>query len=148
LLGFTLTSEHDDTAANGEGETGRPSQTLYNDNDSVLTLAKPRGPDFITLSMSSDVSFSQADTRASDNTSITSRTSTVTMETVNAIETRLTALTTHMHNSDRKMNKLMDLIINKARGQASLTTFQNCTTDTSSNDEAGEGTAPLSGNVQ
>jgi hypothetical protein len=146
LLGFTLNSEREETAAQEGTDAERPIQTLYHGSDSVSTLAKPRGSSFTSPSVSNNVSFTQVDTRSSDNTSVTSGTSTVTWETVNAMETRLTALTTHLHNSDRKMDKLMDLIINKARGQASSATSQSCTTD-GSNDKAGEGTVPVSGNV-
>lgn len=147
LLGFTLTNELVDTAAEG-AEESRPTQVLYNDTDSVSTLAKPRGTHLTPHSVTNDVSFTRADTRVSDNTSVTSSTSTVTMETVNAIETRLTALSTHMYNSDRKMDKLMEYFLsNNARGQgASSATTQSGTTD-SGHSKAGEGSPPISGGV-
>lgn len=112
LLGFTLNSEHD--------------------SNSLSTLTNSGGPSFITPAKSNNVVFTRSDTRSSENASVTSGNSTVTMDTINTIETRLTALSTHMHNSDRKIIKLMKyLITTNARGQASSTTTQIGTTDSS-----------------
>jgi hypothetical protein len=149
LLGFTFNNE---TAEELEvqGESTRPSaanQQLYNDSDSVSTLAKPGTSNFLTPSINNNISFARADNRSNDNTSITSNASTVTMETVSMmIESKISTLTTHVQNNEKKFDELMNYLRSTNGGHPSSATIQNCTSN-NSNDKAGEDSS-VSGNVQ
>jgi mitochondrial fission protein ELM1 len=89
-----------------------------------------------------------SDPRSSDNTSVTSTTSTVTMETVNTIiKNKLTAITAHIWNNDRKFDELMNILkSNSVRGQDSSANSQICTSAVGLF-KAGEDTVSVSSNV-
>jgi hypothetical protein len=150
LLGFTLNSnqieEQDNEVANEVWSTQPPA--LYNDSDSVSTLAKPGSTSFVSPPLTSSVSFARSDPRSLDNTSITSGTSTVTMDTITTMDNKISVLTIHMQNSDRKFDELMKyLMTTNARGQVSSSITQTGTAD-SGNQEAGDDSTLISGNVQ
>ncbi len=148
LLGFSLNSNQIDELDNINEQEVRPahSAALYNDSDSVSTLAKPGGT-FLTPPLRSNVSFSRTEQRSTDNTSVTSRTSTVTMDTIATMDNKISALTTHMINNDKKFDQIMKyLMTTKAGGQASSAIPQIGTTD-NGNLEAGDDSASISGRV-
>jgi hypothetical protein len=148
LLGFSLNSNQIDELDNKVDNEMRPVQsaTLYNDSDSVSTLAKPGGS-FITPPLTSNVSFARRAPRSTDNTSITSSISTVTMDTIATMDNKISALTTHMLNNDKKFDEIMKyLMTNNAGGQASSTIPQIGTTD-NGNLEAGDDSVSISGSV-
>lgn len=149
LLGFAFDKTVVEETENETGtERPQPPQTLYPDNDSVSTLAKPRVA-YMTPVVHQNISTARTEARSSDNTSVTSATSTVTMETVNSIiETKLTAITAHIRNNDRKFDELMSILkTNNARGQASSTNSQTCTAAVGLS-EAGEDSESVSSGVQ
>jgi hypothetical protein len=141
LLGFNFNTEE---AENHQSQTepGRPTtveQTLYNDSDSVSTLANPGTTSFITPTMTNNISFARRnDSRSNDNTSVTSNTSTVTMETVSMmIESKISTLTTHVQNNEKKFDELMKYIRTTTGGNSSSAIIQSGTTN-NSNHDAGE----------
>jgi hypothetical protein len=107
LLGFSFSMAQEEEQINST----RPDcpQALHNDNNSVLTLAKP-GTSVITPSMSTNVNIPRYDKRSNDNTSVTSGTSTVTMDTIHSIENRLSSLTTQLHNNGSLRGKCIECI--------------------------------------
>jgi hypothetical protein len=120
---------------------------LYNDSDSVSTLAKPGQASFINPPVNNSLSFSRFDNRSNANTSVTSRTSTVTMETIGTIENRLTTLTTHIQRTDKKFDDIMNyLIASNSGGNTSSATTQHGTA-ASGNIETGRETPSISGRV-
>jgi hypothetical protein len=147
LLGFSFTT---DAATEGDVQTEavtRPSETvLYNDSDSVSTLAKPGAASFLTPSFNNNVSFSRSDTRSNDNTSITSNTSAITMETISTMEKSISALTTHVQKNDQKFDEIMSYLRSTHRGPASSAINQDCA-PVNSNLAAGEDSS-VSGHVQ
>jgi hypothetical protein len=145
LLGFSFTLANDKEGDSAEAT--RPSEpALYNDSDSVSTLAKPGTSSFLSPSFTNNVSFDRADTRSNDNTSITSNTSAVTMETISTIEKNISALTTHVKNNDHKFNELMNYLRTTHGGPVSSATTQDCAPDRSTT-AAGEDSS-VSGQVQ
>jgi hypothetical protein len=127
LLGFSFTT---DAATDGDVQTEevtRPSETvLYNDSDSVSTLAKPGAASFLTPSFNNNVSFSRSDTRSNDSMSITSNTSAITMETISTMEKSISALTTHVQKNDQKFDEIMSYLRSTHRGPASSAINQDC----------------------
>jgi hypothetical protein len=63
LLGFSFDNDNDNEHSNGPNEDVRPEPALplYNDSDSVSTLANPGRASFITPSMNRHVSISRSD---------------------------------------------------------------------------------------
>jgi hypothetical protein len=140
LLGFNLNIDEAETNQS-QTEPGRPTtvdQTLYNDSDSVSTLANPGTTSFITPTLTNNISFARNDSRSNDNTSVTSNTSTVTMETVSMmIESKISTLTTHVQNNEKKFDELMKYIRTTTGGNSSSAIIQSGTTN-NSNHAAGE----------
>jgi hypothetical protein len=69
------------------------------------------------------------------------------METVSMmIESKISTLTTHVKNNEKKFDELMTYLRSTNGGQPSSTAIQNCTPN-NSNNEAGEASS-VSGNVQ
>lgn len=104
LLGFSFSTAPDEDQVTNT----RPDQpqALYNDRDSVSTLAKP-GTSVITPSLSNNVDFSCFKPKSSDNTLVSSGMSMVTMDTIHSIEHRLLSLTIHLHNYDKRIEEIM-----------------------------------------
>jgi hypothetical protein len=135
LLGFSFS-----TAIEEDQPTlTRPDQpqALFNDSNSVSTLAKP-GTSVITPAISNNINFSRFEPRSSDNTSVTSSMSTVTMDTVHSIENRLSSLTTQLHNNDKKFEEIMQFLrASQAGGNISSAT-STIGTSQSGQPEAGD----------
>jgi hypothetical protein len=148
LLGFALDANEEDNESNADVERPTRPQPLYHDNDSVSTLAKPGKTSYIRPTLTTNVSFTRNEPRSSDNTSVTSGTSTVTMDTVNSIiDTRFTEITAHIRNNEKKFDALMEILrTQNAGGQASSPDSQTSTTEASSS-KAGEDNASISGRV-
>ncbi len=84
--------------------------------------------------------------RSIDNTSVTSGTSTVTMETIHSIEHKISSLTNHLNNNDKKFDEMMQLLRQTiSGGQAPPSTTTNSTSN-GGQSEAGDNTF-VSGNV-
>jgi hypothetical protein len=147
LLGFSFTINPDEPQTPHNEARPSQEQPLYNDSDSVSTLAKPGQASFITPSAAHNQSFSRIDTRSNDNTSVTSGTSTVTMETISTIENRLTTLTTHIQRTDKKFDDIMNYLISSNSGGSSTSATNQHGTAASGNSEAGEDTPSISGRV-
>jgi hypothetical protein len=146
LLGFSFTINPDE-AQSDQPDRPPTAVPLYNDSDSVSTFAKPGGTTFLTPSARNNDNYLRSDIRSHDNTSVTSSTSTVTIETINNMENSISALTTHVLNSDKKFEELMTYLrSNKAGGQASSTINQSGI-PANSNIEAGEDSQSISGKV-
>jgi hypothetical protein len=122
LLGFSFSTAQEEV----QNESTRPDrpQALYHDDDSVSTLAKP-GSSVITPSMTTNVNIPRYDSRSNDNTSITSGTSTVTMDTIHSIENRLSTLTTQLHNNDKKFEEIMQFLRTQSGANTNSPTIPN-----------------------
>jgi hypothetical protein len=146
LLGFSLTISPDGAAEENNTETRPSAPALYNDSDSVSTLANPGRASFITPPTNA-TTYSRVDSRNNDNTSVTSNTSAFTIDTIHTMESSIAALTTRVANSDKKFDEIMNYLRSQAGGQASSPIDQTCTT-ADRNLEAGDDSQSISGNVQ
>jgi hypothetical protein len=141
LLGFSFATAPDEVNAQTD-ETRPITQALFSDSDSVSTLAQP-GRSFITPSKPRDSNRSEH--RSIDNTSITSSTSTVTMDTIMTLENKISSITNHLHSNDQKFDEIMQFLrSNNTREENSTTTNQNCTS-AGSTTEAGDNNSVSSG---
>jgi hypothetical protein len=70
------------------------------------------------------------------------------MDTINSIENKLSALTNHLHNNNKKFDDLMQFLrTSNAGGQASSTISQNGTSE-ASNINTGEDIISISNSMQ
>jgi hypothetical protein len=150
LLGFSFENNENKDNTNSTNDEARPAtaQPLYNDSDSVSTLANPGRARFITPTMNHNATIPRPDTRNNDNASIISTTSTMTMETLSTIDQRITSLTTHVQNNDKKFEDLMNMLMaSNARGSSQPIT-QNSTSNNGNQETGEESTTSFSGGVQ
>jgi hypothetical protein len=150
LLGFAFDTAASEIANDPPIERPSVPQALYNDSDSVSTLAQPGRMSYTTPAMHNNVSFTQADPRSSDNTSVTSGTSTVTMGTINSIiDNKFSEITAHIKNNDKKFEALLELIqSNKAGESSSPPNHQTCTPAVSSSKAGVDNNTSTSSDVQ
>ncbi len=151
LLGFSFDNDEEVEHTNGPNDNVRPEPAipLYNDNDSVSTLANPGRASFITPSMNRSVSVTQSENRSNGNTSITSSTSTMTMETLSTIDQRISSLTAHVQSNDKKFDDLMNMLMaTNTRGYNPATTQNSTPVSGNTNETGADSTTSASSGVQ